>query len=257
MLNRTIHFFCRIYARIKAKSVYPDKIEMDFSALLSAAPSLKIAVIDNEEFIFIPALEAKGHRVTQYTSYTKPIKSPKQRLTPHDLSKYDIILCDIHDIGTELYGNSEGISVITDLREKHPLHVIAAYTGDPGAIVRNLKKTTAVDKIFSRDWEVEDFLLNFQDLSDIFYRPKQRWRFLQKRMEHLDVSESKLTTLREAFVENILVSQILREKFRLSTSQIYNLISKTDNRLDIGMLSNYGITAVKMGSVLSPFIDGA
>jgi hypothetical protein len=246
---------CKILAKIRAKKTYPDNIEIDFSSLLSRT-RLSVAIIDNEDFIYKDALETKGFSVTQFHSYIKPQKKANSPLRTQDLSKFDIILCDIHDIAKELYQDSDGVSAINDIREKNPLHVIAAYTGNPGALHNKKQSPLVLDKVFSRDWNVDDFLLNFQDLTSIYQKPKKRWQFIKRRLEHLDVSETKIEQLRTAFTENLILSQLLHEKMKWSADDAYTFVVDAENRIDIGSLSNYGITAVKIGSLLRPLFTG-
>ena len=113
-----------------------------------------------------------------------------------------------------------------------------------------------LDKVFSRDWNVDDFLLNFQDLTSIYRKPKKRWQFIKRRLEHLDVSETKIEQLRIAFTENLILSQLLHERMKWSADDAYTFVVDAENRIDIGSLSNYGITAVKIGSLLRPLFTG-
>lgn len=248
--------FCRIYARLKAPKTYPDKLSLNISDFLSKPVSLNIAIIDDEEFVYKDAILSKGHKVTQYESYF--IKKPRRdNLTPIDLSKYDIILCDINGVDAGVYSGSDGLSVMSDIREKYPLHVIAAYTGSPGSIYkRESFKTDLLDKIFSRDWEVDDFLLNLQRLTDIFIKPKDRWNFIKKRLCYLGVDEEKIDKVRIVFSENILYGKMLNEKFKFSPEESYAAVSDSENRINISELTNYGITAIKIGSLLKPAFTG-
>ncbi|MGE8501577.1 MAG: hypothetical protein ACN6P1_05005 [Pseudomonas sp.] len=245
----------QFFAKVKSKRIYPENIETDFTTLLSQE-NLKIAIIDDEEFIYKDALEAKGFSVTQFYSYITPQKSKKSPLKVQNLSKFDIILCDIHDIAKDIYQGSDGVSAINDIREKHPLHVIAAYTGDPGALHKKNQPQTVLDKVFSRDWDIDDFLLNFQELVAIYKNPKKRWQFLKKRLEHLEVSETKIEQVRRVFSENLILSQLLHEKMKWSAIDAYSYAIESESRIDIGALSNHGITAVKITSLLRPLFTG-
>ncbi|VVO29061.1 hypothetical protein [Pseudomonas fluorescens] len=256
MLTYAKKNICRFYARYKAPKTYPDKISLNISDLLSKPIALNIAIIDDEEFVYKDAILSKGHKITQYDSYfTK--KPRKDNLIPIDLSKFDIILCDINGVDAGVYSGSDGLSVMSDIREKHPLHVIAAYTGSPGSIYkRESFKTDMLDKIFSRDWEVDDFLLNLQRLTDIFIKPKDRWNFIKKRLNYLGVDEEKIDKVRIVFSENILYGKMLNEKFKFSPEESYITVSDSENRINISDLTNYGITAVKIGSLLKPVFTG-
>lgn len=247
---------CRIYAKVKAKKTYPDKLSLNTSDFLSKPVSLNIAIIDDENFVYKDAILSKGHKVVQYDSYfTK--KPRKENLIPIDLSKFDIILCDINGVDAGVYAGSDGLSVMSDMREKYPLHVIAAYTGSPGSIYkRESFKAGLLDKVFSRDWEVDDFLLNLQRLTDIFIKPKDRWNFIKTRLSYLGVDEENIDKVRVVFSENILYGKMLNEKFKFSPEESYTIVSDSESRIDISSLTNYGITALKIGSLLKPVFTG-
>lgn len=255
MINFIKKKICRIYAKHKAPKTYPDKLSLNISDMLLRPVSLKIAIIDDEDFIYIDALSSKGHKVTQYYSY---FINKKNKLTSIDLSNYDIILCDINGIDAGVYFESDGLSVMSDIREKHPLHVIAAYTGSPGAIYKKESfRTDLLDNVFSREWEVDDFLLNIQRLTDIFIKPKDRWNFIKKRLNFLEMDEEKIDKVRIVFSENILYGKMLNEKFKFSPEESYTTVLNSENRINISDFTNYGITTLKISALLKPIFTGA
>lgn len=255
MLKKIKKKICKIYARFKAPKIYPDKFNINISDLLAKPVSLKIAIIDDEEFIYKDAVQSKGHKVVQFDSYFEK-KGKRESLTPIDLAKFDVILCDINGVDAGVYSGSDGLSVMKDIREKYPLHVVAAYTGSPGSIYRESFKSELLDKVFSREWDVEDFLLNLQRLADIFIKPKDRWSFIKRRLCYLGVDEGKIDKVRVVFSENIIYSKMLNEKFKFSVEESYNSIIDSESRVDISELTNHGITAIKIGSLLKPVFTG-
>lgn len=240
-------------AKLRSRNTYPDSLELDFQSILGNHRPVKVAIIDDTQFPWIDALEGRGCKVTYFSDYTKPATQPNQKLKPISLVGHDIIICDIHGVGKALYPGSEGLSVIEQLRLKHPLHVIAAYTGDPGSIYSKLKRQDTLDKVFSRDWQVDDFLLNFQGLLDIFSNPKERWEFIRKRLSHLGVSETKIAVVRRAFVENVIFCQLMKSNASYSAAETRRLMMTSDRNVDLVSLAQFGIKVTEVGSLVSPF----
>jgi len=248
MYKKAVVFGLRCWAKYKSKSVYPDQIEVDFENLLGAPKKLKIAVIDDAEFPWKDALEVKGHSVDVFEDYTKSIKQEGQRVKAYTFSKYDIVLCDIDGVGMMLYPGAEGVAVISDIREKNPMQVIAAFTGKPAKLLdpstgRNI---TAIDKTFQRDWSVDDFLFNFSKLSCIFHKPSERWEFIRERLLHVGVSESKISEMQRTFVENVLLTKLLREKFSWSQADIKRIALESERQVDPVILAKIGVSSGKL-----------
>jgi len=258
MLKNTSNFIREIYykqlSEFKSRTTYPESLDVDLSELLSKPRSIKVAVIDNEPFPWTDALESRGYEVTYYPDYTKPIKQAGQKLKPINPESADLILCDIHDVGSAVFPGLDGLGVIENLRKSLPLHVIAAYTGDPGSIYKKLKKQDTLDMVFSRDWLIEVFLLNLEELSRIFKNPKNRWIFIRRRLEHLNIGEKRIQEVQRAFVRNVLQSQLLKQNLNYSTQEIKRLTSESDNKISLAAFTNAGIKATEIASLLSPLI---
>lgn len=253
--NKFIQMYCRVMARHHSKSTYPESLSIDLGDLLTASRPIRVAIIDDKSFPWKDALENRGCKVTYYSDYTKPIRQANQRLKSHDLSSQDIIICDIHGVGSALYPGVDGIGVMEELRRKNPLHVIAAYTGNPGAIYTKMKRQDALDMVFSRDWEIDDFLFNFDELAKIFSRPKQRWDFIRKRLVHLEVNEQKINEIRKLFVENVLLGQMLKQRFRCDASETKSMmLARSSRSFDFAALAKFGVGAADLAALVSPFV---
>lgn len=246
--------YCRIVSKHRAKTTYPETLSLNLSDLLAAARLIRVAIIDDERFPWKEALESRDCKVTYYPDYTKPIKQANQKIKVHDLASQDVIICDIHGIGSAIYPGVDGIGVMEELRKKHPLHIICAYTGNPGAIYSKMKKQDTLDMVFSKDWELDDFLLNFDEIAKIFTSPRYRWEFIRKRLTHLEVSEKKISEVRRMFVENVLLSQMLKHRFSCSAGETKHLILSSSSSVDLKALIKFGIGAAELAGLVSPFV---
>lgn len=258
MLKRTSSFIREIYYRqlseFKSRTTYPEALDIDLSELLSKPRAIKVAIIDNEPFPWTEALESRGYEVTYYPDYTKPIKQAGQKLKLINPEAADVILCDIHGVGSAVFPGLDGLGVLENLRKSLPLHVIAAYTGDPGSIYKKLKKQDTLDMVFSRDWQIEDFLLNLEELSKIFKDPKNRWAFIRRRLEHLNIGEKRIQEVQRTFVRNVLQSQALKQKLHYSAPEIQRLVTESETKIGLAAFTSAGIKAAEIASLVSPFI---
>lgn len=254
MKKKGIHLYCTILARHRAKTTYPETLTVNLSDLLASPRPIKVAIVDDRPFPWKDALESRGCRVTYLPDYTKPIKQADQKIKAHDLSSHDIIICDIHGVGSALYPEIDGLGVIEELRRKNPLHVICAYTGNPGAIYSRFKRQDALDMVFSKEWGIDDFLFNFDQVARIFTSPKFRWDFIRRRLVYLGLSEREISGVQRVFVENTLLSEMLNQRFHSDAVDTKRLICNTPSRIDVASLAKFGIKAAELASLVSPFI---
>lgn len=243
-----------LLAKWKSKSVHPETIELDLLSLIAERPKIRVAIIDNAPFPYTAALEATGCFVQVFDDYSSKISQRNEKHKLVQLTNFDVIICDIHDIGTQIFPGSEGISVLEDLRKKHPLKVIVAYTGDPGAILTRLKKQDTVDRTFAKEWAVDDFLFNFQEVLDIFTKPKNRWDFIQRRLTHLGLAQHKIASVQTVFVENVLLCQMLNARPAYNESHIQRVIADSTSRIDTRATLLVGLKAFEVAQVFLPFI---
>jgi DNA-binding NarL/FixJ family response regulator len=247
--------WCKIVASHKCRDTYPESIDLDLHELLTKPREIRVSIIDDHPFPWTGAIENRGCIVNYYSDYTKPITQANQKIKTISVHGSDIIVCDINGVGSSIYPNLDGIGVIEELRQKHPLHVIVAYTGNPGAIHTKLRKKDALDGILSRDLSIDDFLFNFEELLKIFRSPKSRWQFLQARLRYLGLKEKEIDIVRRKYVENVLLSKMLKHKTKNSAAQTIEIISK-DSGASVGLLTRIGLSAAQVTSVLSPFVLG-
>lgn len=254
MWERVKFFFYKFVASLRSKTIYPDDLDIDINAFFDRPLSLKVAVVDDSDFPWVQTLESKGHTVNVFKDYHKAnTKTSQRKLQAFDLNKFDIVFCDIEGVGAKAYPGLEGVGVIQDIRELNPLQVIVAFTGSPARLLdpRTGKNFTALDAVFQRDWEVDDFLLNFNSLVKIFTAPKQRWKFLRGRLVHLDLSESKITSVQRAFTENVLLLKYLGEKSKVSKNEIQKIVVNSEKRVDIKGVVESSAVAVKAINIAS------
>ncbi|HQR86183.1 MAG: hypothetical protein B7Y59_02375 [Burkholderiales bacterium 35-55-47] len=245
-------FLFRLWAKWKSTSTHPEEIELDLFAITSKRHAIRVAIIDDQPFPYTPALEAEGCIVKIFDDYSTKVSQRNQKSKIIQLKNYDVIICDINDIGTEIYPGSEGISVLEDLRNKHPLKVIVAYTADPGKILVKLKKQNTIDKTFAKEWQVDDFIINFRPILDIFTKPKNRWDFIQCRLNHLGLAQQKINAIQKVFVENILFCQMISSLPSFNEAHLQDVISNSASRIDPKSTLMVGLNSIEIAQIFFP-----
>ena len=256
MWKTIVFYYCQTKAKLKSNKIYPEDLNLDLNNLLMKPREVKVVIIDDHAFPWKDAIESRGCSVTYLPDYTKPITQANQKLKIHELSSYDIIICDIHGVGGGLYPGAEGLEVLEDIRRKNPLHVIAAYTGNPGVIYSKMKHQDALDMVFSKDWEIDDFLLNFDELLKIFNTPQRRWKFIRERLSYLNVGEQHIEKIRKNFVEDVLISQMLRLNFKWKSDEARQKIIDLNsaNAMSLADVAKIGIATSQIYKLMSPFL---
>ncbi|MDZ7854845.1 hypothetical protein [Sphaerotilus sp.] len=259
MIKNLFDFVRRKYFYAKAvyrsKSTHPDDLSIELIDLFDDNRQIRVAIIDNDQFYWIDAIRQMGCKVEYFSDYTKPLTQSNQKIKPIDLSSYDLVICDLHGVGEQLYPGLGGVGVLMELRNKNPLQVIVAYTGDPGEVVKRTKKKDIVDATFCKDWSPEDFLFNLDELLKIYKLPKYRWEFIRKRLSYLEVPGGKVEAVRQKYVENIILAQMLREKLNYSAHEARNIITgASENSIDYLGLINYWVSAGKVVGLVLPYI---
>lgn len=243
----------KVIASYKARETYPESIDLNLDDLLAKPRIIKVVIIDDAPFPWIEAIESRGCSVSYHQDYTKPIVQSNQKIKTISTKSSDIIICDINGVGSAIYPGMDGVGVIEELRRKHPLHVIIAYTGNPGAIHAKLKSKTTLDGIMVRDWEIDDFLFNFDEILKIYRSPAQRWQFIKNRLKHLGLKEKEIDGIRRKYVENIILGKLLNEKLHFTSTTAQEILTK-ENNINLGALAKVGIGAIEAWGLLSPFI---
>lgn len=224
----------------KAKKTFPE--DLSNLTLWSQSTGLKVAVIDNDGFNLKTNLESIGVSVTVFYDYFKPVSQRQEKRKPYPFSQYDIILCDINDVasGNDGFGELQGVGAIEALRYNFPFKMIIAYTGNPAALSRRIKKeksSNLVDKIYDKQWAPEDFMETFKESSKSFSNPGARWQFIRNRLTYLDAKEKEIDKIREAFVYSCLLKG--NPKFLLrADKELENLTQSTLKFLQQGSMSD-------------------
>lgn len=243
-------------AKFQAQKTYPDLLTTDLSQLISKKRKLQVFIFDDQAFPWTSALESKNVEVHYYEDYTRPVSQTNEKLKSYSVAKADIVICDIHGVGTKRFHDMEGLGVLEEIRSNNPFLYLIAYTGDPGLITTRKNKPDCIDKIFSRDWAIDDFLLNFDEVINHFNKPKFRWAFIRKRLTYLGATEKQIQEVQHKFVEKVLLCQKLQQKLQFDSNTTRELVfSSSNSELNsLPFLSDLGLKPIDLIGFFIPFL---
>lgn len=136
----------------------------------------KIAIVDDEVFLYLEQLRRLGFNITTYKDVTDL----------NMLSSYDVIISDIKGVGKDFNSEFEGAFLLRELKKKYPYKGFAAYTGSAFDIRIN---TFLVDiQIIKKDITIDEWCNAIDSLIRNISDPKTVWNRIRKDLLDKEVS---------------------------------------------------------------------
>ena len=184
--------------------------------LRSIREKARILVIDDEA-------QCKIHENLKRYGY-KDVALERDVHRIEDVSKYNLILCDIRGIGAQLASEGktlkyEGLTVAKEIKKVYPLIKVIAYSAEKKQYEGNYIAEMIVDDFFNKDDDTDDRneLIDKQIRS--CFSPIDAW------ITFRELSLSRGTSIHEmAKLENLFVRSVLKEK-EFSVKTIKKLFS--------------------------------
>lgn len=181
-----MRFFCRKRLTINdlntVASVY-NRVQRD---------RFKIAIIDDEDFVYLERLRNLGFNITKYDDI-------------HDLNmleSYDIIISDIKGVGKSFNSDVEGAFILHELKKKYPYKEFAAYTGSAFDI--KINNYLSGIQIIKKDFSIEEWTSAIDLLIHKISNPKQIWKKMRATLLEKDIPLLDLVDLEDEFVDAIV-----------------------------------------------------
>lgn len=152
----------------------------------------KIAIIDDEDFIYLDELRKSGFDITKYDD----------ALDLQMFDSYPIIICDIKGVGKEFKSPMGGAFLIRELKNKYPLKSYAAYTGSAYDI--SINSYLLGVNIIKKDIEIDDWCVEIDNLIRKVSDPKEIWIKIRDILLKEDVDLISLANLESEYVDIIL-----------------------------------------------------
>lgn len=154
--------------------------------------SFKIAVIDDDDFVYEGKLRKLGFNIDKYDDITNL----------EMVSAYNIIISDIKGVGKHFNSEFEGAFLLYELKKKYPFKAFAAYTSSSYDI--RINTFLAGIEIIKKDSSIELWSEAIDSLISSVSNPKLVWNKMRKSLLDKDVSLLELERLEDEFVDRIL-----------------------------------------------------
>ena len=152
----------------------------------------KIAIIDDEDFVFLEELRKSGFDIRKYDD----------ALDLQMFDSYPIIICDIKGVGKDFKSPMGGAFLIRELKKKYPLKAYAAYTGSTYDIsINNYLEGVSIIK---KDIEIDDWCIEIDNLIRNISDPKEVWLKIRDILLKEEVDLISLANLEDEYVDLIL-----------------------------------------------------
>ena len=152
----------------------------------------KIAIIDDEDFVFLEELRKRGFDIRKYDD----------ALDLQMFDSYPIIICDIKGVGKDFKSPMGGAFLIRELKKKYPLKAYAAYTGSTYDIsINNYLEGVSIIK---KDIEIDDWCIEIDNLIRNISDPKEVWLKIRDILLKEEVDLISLANLEDEYVDIIL-----------------------------------------------------
>ena len=152
----------------------------------------KIAIIDDEDFVFLEELRKSGFDIRKYDD----------ALDLQMFDSYPIIICDIKGVCKDFKSPMGGAFLIRELKKKYPLKAYAAYTGSTYDIsINNYLEGVSIIK---KDIEIDDWCIEIDNLIRNISDPKEVWLKIRDILLKEEVDLISLANLEDEYVDIIL-----------------------------------------------------
>jgi CheY-like chemotaxis protein len=189
-----------------------------------------IAVIDDETFSAAQNLENNGY-VIEIIGDLKSID---------EITKYNIILCDLQGVGRLLNAKNQGAYIIDEIKRNHPEKFVIAYTGGASDDRITQLAQNSADFFLKKDADIEEWRDKLDEIISLLSNPifvwkRQRFALIDSDVPTLDILkledafvraiESKSSFIYDNFVNDASISSDLRAIARsLVASGIFRII---------------------------------
>ena len=152
----------------------------------------KIAIIDDEDFVFLEELRKSGFDIRKYDD----------ALDLQMFDSYPIIICDIKGVGKDFKSPMGGAFLIRELKKKYPLKAYAAYTGSTYDIsINNYLEGVSIIK---KDIEIDDWCIEIDNLIRNISDPKEVWLKIRDILLKEEVDLISIANIEDEYVDIIL-----------------------------------------------------
>jgi hypothetical protein len=154
---------------------------------------VKIAVIDDQPFEAGANLRNFGYDIAEVGDVKKL----------NEIEAYPVILCDLMNVGMFFDTESQGASLIREIRRNYPSKYIAAYSGSSANSPQAQKSKQYADSFIKKDSDIETWVERLDELISQATDPKVIWQRTRAAMVAEDVDTRSILILEDAYVASV------------------------------------------------------
>lgn len=162
------------------------------NSMVELRKHVKILIIDDNEFYAENYLRANGYQIT----HKKDIDSI------HDISPYEIIMCDISGVGKNLGYEKEGAFIIREVHANFPNKQIVAYSAYTYNADYNQYFALA-DFVATKDISIDDWMGVLDARINEIINPTHQWNRIRKHLLDNGISTIAIARIEDRFVDAI------------------------------------------------------
>lgn len=174
-----------------------NKIEEEtlFKNTQGIRQNLRIAVIDDQPFLYLEALQSNNFDIASVGNINNV----------NQLERYDIIACDLRNVGMELNSKLQGASVIQEIKRLYPNKYIIAYSGSFDRSQMSKIASQTADKKINKSADLDKWIVTLDDAISSSVNPLAQWSRIRHRLVELNVSAEKVAKVENAFAKSIIL----------------------------------------------------
>jgi len=177
-----------------------------------------IAIIDDEEFPYLKVIRDHGYQATKFDDIT----STKQ------LVEYDIIICDVRDVGKSFGSKYEGGHLIQEISKNLPHKYLIAYSGSVFNPEYNKFFSLCDESVMKKGIDINDIINMLDRAIKSITNPTYQWKKTRAILEESGISSKEIANIESKYIKALVSrkTRILERKInKISASPI----GKNDN----------------------------
>jgi CheY-like chemotaxis protein len=156
--------------------------------------AVPILVVDDESFLPGRNLRTYGYRIDEV----------------HDISdlnqvnEYPVVLCDIMGVGNFLDPQSQGKSIVLEIKNNYPANIVIAYSGASMKHAPAREASTIADRFVKKDVGIDEWTQVLDGAIEAALDPHATWKRVRRRLIDQELDTKEIIRLEDAYVRSIL-----------------------------------------------------
>jgi hypothetical protein len=166
-----------------------NSIKGSLNNVMDKRKSVKIAVIDDQEFSPLYNLKNNKYDITPFNDIT----------AIDQLEQYLIILCDLQGVGKKLNPSLQGAHLIAEIKKIYPIKYIIVYTGGGSQHLLN-RSIPIADTYLSKDASIDEWISTLDNAITDLLDPIKVWTKMRDELLREGISLKHLVNIEDIYV---------------------------------------------------------